>query len=77
MYLFIYPTLELSRDILLQPRGSYATRRYVTTRIMSRSGSVTLLTFRVAGAVFGIDDEMRRLPAYFGNPVKFSLHLSN
>ena len=29
----------------------------------------TNLAVRVAGAEFGIAGEMRRLPAYFGNPV--------
>ena len=32
--------------------------------------SRTNLAVRVAGAVFGIAGEMRRLPAYFDNPVK-------
>ena len=31
----------------------------------------TNLAVRVAGSVFGIAGEMRRLPAYFDNPVRY------
>ena len=35
----------------------------------------TNLAVRVAGAVFGIPGEMRRLPAYFDNPELFKINI--
>ena len=38
--------------------------------------TINLQAFSLAGAIFGVADEMRRLPAYFDNPDNFSFRNS-